>query len=88
MTSRLHRAADAISQLFNVIIFDGDGNYSISGDAHRLGRVRLKRVINGIFFFENDHCLQSYMNDVYKAEKLVEEHKSMTRDSRIYEVIV
>ena len=74
MTSRLHRAADALSQLLNVLIFDGDSNYSISGDAHRLDRVRLKRFIDWVFFWEEDHCLLSYLNDVRKAEKLVEEH--------------
>lgn len=46
MTSRLIRAWDCISQLFNVLIFDGDSNYSISGDAYRLKRVRLQQFID------------------------------------------
>lgn len=77
MTSRIHRALDALSQFFNVLIFNGDSNYSISGDAHRLDRVRLKRFIDWLFYFvEQDHCLMSYLNDVRKAEKLVAEHRS------------
>ena len=40
MTSRLIRLGDALSQFFNVLIFNGDSNYSISGDAYRFRRAR------------------------------------------------
>jgi hypothetical protein len=74
MTSRLHRAADALSQLLNVLIFDGDPNHSISGDAYRYGRKRLVRVIDYIFSpWEANHCQRSYINDVVKASALLRE---------------
>ena len=72
--SRLIRAGDALSQFFNVIIFDGDSNYSISGDAYRLKRERLRQFIDGLASpWEADHCKASYENDVEKAAKLLED---------------
>jgi hypothetical protein len=76
MTSRLHRALDATSQLFNVLIFNGDPNHSISGDAYRFRRRRLVRVIDYIFsHWEDDHCKKSYYNDVSKASALLREQR-------------
>ena len=57
MTSRLIRLGDALSQLLNVLIFNGDSNYSISGDAYRLKRERLRKFIDWIFSrWEKDQC--------------------------------
>lgn len=72
--SRLIRAGDALSSFFNVLIFNGDPNYSISGDAYRFSRHRLRRVIDWLFSpFEADHCRSAYLNDVQKARRLVVE---------------
>jgi hypothetical protein len=72
VTSRLIRAGDALSQLLNVLIFDGDPNYSVSGDAFRLRRERLRYVIDLLASpWEPDHCLLAYANDVAKAKKLL-----------------
>lgn len=74
MTSRLIRLGDAVSQFGNVLIFDGDPNHSISGDAYRFGRYRLVALIDWLFSpFESDHCRKSYLHDVEKARRLVEE---------------
>ena len=74
MTSRLIRLGDAASQLFNVLIFNGDPNYSISGDAYRLKRERLRKFIDWLVSpWEQDHCRISYANDVLKAEILLGE---------------
>ena len=74
MPSRLIRLGDALSQFFNVLIFNGDSNYSISGEAYRKGRTNLRRVIDGLFsVFEKDHCRAAYENDVRKVRELVEE---------------
>ena len=71
MTSRLIRSLDALSQMGNVIIFNGDPNYSISGEAYRKGR-KLRYVIDFIFSpFERDHCRLAYENDLRKARELV-----------------
>jgi hypothetical protein len=75
VTSHLIRLGDAASQFFNVLIFDGDPNHSISGDAFRFGRRRLSACIDLLFSpFETEHCRAAYENDVRKAIKLVEEH--------------
>lgn len=74
MASRLTRVGDAISQILNVIIFNGDPNYSICGDAYRYKRERLRRVIDWIASpMEKDHCRTAYENDVAKARRLVAE---------------
>lgn len=72
MTSRLIRLGDAASQFFNVLIFNGDPNHSISGDAYRFGRYRLAAFIDWRFsLFEEDHCLRAHLHDVEKARRLV-----------------
>lgn len=72
MTSRLIRIGDALSQLGNVIIFNGDPNYSISGEAYRRNRPVLRRVIDALMApFGAAHCRQAYLNDVQKARRLI-----------------
>lgn len=73
--SWLHRLIDATSQWLNVLIFNGDPNHSISGDAYRLNRPRLERFIDTLFaLIEDHHCYKSYRADVYRAHCLVQEH--------------
>ena len=72
--ARLIRLGDATSQFFNVLIFNGDPNYSISGDAYRLKRERLRKLIDWLASpWEADHCRLAYEHDVEKAAKLLEE---------------
>lgn len=74
MTARIIRLGDALSQFFNVLIFDGDTNNSISGDAYRYGRHRLCRFIDWLFLpFESNHCKNAHLNDVRKAYALLKE---------------
>lgn len=74
MTSRLVRTGDALSQLLNVLLFNGDSNHSVSGDAHRFRRVRLMRCIDWMASpWEKNHCRQSHLNDVLKAARLLNE---------------
>lgn len=81
-TSRLIRLGDALSQFFNVLIFNGDPNYSISGDAFRLKRQRMERFIDLLFWFDKDHCYNSHLNDVLKAMKLLDENKLFIEEQR------
>lgn len=77
MTPRWVRAGDALSQFLNVLIFNGDPNYSISGDAYRFNRVWLRRFIDWLFSpFEADHCRTAYLNDIDKARRLLVDVKS------------
>jgi len=58
-----------------VLIFNGDQNHSISGDAYRFGRYRLTVFIDWLFSaFEEDHCRKAYLHDVEKAKKLIKEY--------------
>jgi len=74
MADYLIRLGDAASQFFNVMLFNGDSNHSISGDAYRFKRHCLRDVIDWMFSpFEEDHCKTAYENDVLKAEILLGE---------------
>jgi len=83
--SRAHRLIDATSQWFNVLLFDGEANHSISGDAYRFGRVRLEQAIDGVFvrlpfgLAESDHCRKSHEADVARAESLVAEARTFVK---------
>lgn len=73
---RWHRLLDAASQFFNVLIFNGEANYSISGDAYRLHRPRLKRFIDKLMKrWDPDHCRNSYIADIDRAYLLIGDHE-------------
>jgi hypothetical protein len=75
VTPRWIRLGDATSQWLNVLIFNGDPNHSVSGDAYRYNRVKLRRFIDILFApFEEDHCRKAYENDVSKARYLLAEN--------------
>jgi hypothetical protein len=77
MTSRLIRLGDATSQFLNVLLFNGDPNHSISGDAYRFKRERLHRFIDWLASpLEGEHCKSAYENDVAKGCRLCEERKT------------
>ena len=79
MIAWLIRLGDALSQFGNVLIFGGDSNHSISGDAYRFNRRRLMRFLDWVFSpFEDEHCRKAYFHDVAKAVKLIAEHEGRT----------
>lgn len=75
----LIRLGDALSQFFNVLLFNGDPNHSISGDAWRFKRVRLQKSIDWVFarlpfgLAEKDHCYKAHLKDVQRATRLAQE---------------
>jgi hypothetical protein len=70
----LIRLGDAFSQLLNVLLFNGDSNHSVSGDAWRFQRKRLMAVLDFLFRpFERDHCYKAHLHDVQKATLLAQE---------------
>ena len=73
-TPRLIRFGDAFSQFMNVLIFNGDPNHSISGDAYRYKRESLRRFIDWVFFWDPDHCRVSHENDIKKGCALCAEN--------------
>jgi hypothetical protein len=74
---RIIRLGDALSQFLNVLIFNGDPNYSISGESYRRGLTTRKAVIDFIFSpIESEHCKKAYEHDVLKARILLAKHQA------------
>jgi len=73
------RVGDATSQLINVAVLWGDNaNESVSGRSHRLkDKHKAWGWLNASidYIFDHDHCERSYLNDVARAEKTVQEAK-------------
>jgi hypothetical protein len=70
----LIKLGDAFSQFLNVLIFNGDPYHSVSGDAWRFKRERMRKVLDFLFWpFEKDHCYKAHLHDVQKATRLAEE---------------
>lgn len=71
----LLRIAEALSQLINVVVFFGDNpNEQVSGRAYRMRRINwqwaaLRWAINFLFFWQQDHCRDSHVADLKRAEK-------------------
>lgn len=69
---------DALSQLANAVFFGStNANESISGRAARVyiiedqdhrGWKFMYKTINFIFFWQQNHCLESFYNDVERTE--------------------
>jgi len=79
MKSRLFRLADASSQFFNVLFYNGEPNHSVSGDAYRYNRIRTQKFIDWFFlklFKEEQHCKASHLNDVARGCELCKETKN------------
>ena len=69
--SRLRRLGDALSQFFNVLIFNGEANHSISGDAYRFNRVWLIKILDLLFSpLEKEHCKNAHLKDIRLACEL------------------
>lgn len=66
----LARLGDAISQVGNVVIFRGEQNHSISGDAYRYNRPRVMALANWLFR-DPQHCRNAYLKDIWQAERLI-----------------
>ena len=74
------RIGDCLSQLLNVAVFFGENaNESVSGRAYRMRRIgwqwaALRQIINIIFFWQQDHCRNSYMADIARARRTLREY--------------
>jgi len=66
-TNRFTRIGAGLSQLLNVILFNGTPSETISSRVYRRGILQgsnrwilYSKVINTIFFWQDDHCRSSY----------------------------
>jgi len=84
------RVGDALSQLVNTMILGGDANESISGRSARIAYIEAQRdwpwaiayrAINGIFFWQENHCLEAFTNDLQRAVRLVRDHGDLIHKS-------
>lgn len=76
-TPRIVKVLDAVSQMANVAFLpnhtDTHANESISGRSHRCGW-RIRHAINALFFWQNNHCLQSHLKDLDRAYETLLAH--------------
>lgn len=72
------RIGDCLSQLVNVVFFWSlNPNESVSGRAERLHKIStvwgcVRFVINGVFFWEPNHCFNAYIADKDRARRMLE----------------
>ena len=71
MTNYLINIATAISQLLNALLFAGDPNETISGRVFRENRNWAVVVIDLLFFFQVNHCLESHVADRIFARRIL-----------------
>lgn len=68
--SLLARLGDAVSQVGNVLLFNGNQNHSISGDAYRFKRPRVMALANWLFR-DPEHCKHAHLKDIWLADRLI-----------------
>ena len=78
---RFYRAIDALSQMLNVVLLDGDANESLSGRCDRQEWKTAERIIDAVFWWESSHCRLAYQADVQRARDVLREY--VTRSSVI-----
>lgn len=67
------RVGDAVSQLLNVVLFNGDANESISGRSYREKRKLANKFINMLLSpIEKNHCRLAYITDAVRASLVVQ----------------
>lgn len=59
MPSRLTRTLACLSQLLNVVVFDGHEDEMLSSRAHRESW-RMEVYLDMLFWWQPEHCRQSY----------------------------
>ena len=78
MKKRLLMMGSALSQLWCVTftwdVTTTNPNESISARAYRLDTA-LKPIINGIFFWQEDHCKSAYDYDLKLSRQLILAHE-------------
>lgn len=72
--ARLTRIFAAISELINSAI-GGHNNETLSGRAWRTQNKRWIKFFNTVFFWQENHCLTSHLDDVMWAEQFLREIK-------------
>ena len=67
----LIRLLDSFSQVANVLLLNGDANESVSGRAYRQNWETSVKIIDTLFFFDQDHCRNAYLSDLARAYAII-----------------
>ena len=73
---RLTRIAAWLSQGVNTVFLGGHQNRTVSARAHLAAQrgnklaIEVRGAINGVFFWQDDHCALSHQRDVEFAEEV------------------
>ena len=87
--TRFTKMMAALSQLLNCWFLGGEPNETISGRAFRQRHTSKSwgsayRVVNAIFFWQDDHCYESYYADVTESRLVVKRHESDIAEFKKY----
>lgn len=74
MTDWILRVLSAVSQLANVVFLNGHPNESISGRSYRQNW-KLRHVIDTLFWFDPEHCLNSHLNERIWCREMLESNR-------------
>ncbi len=72
MKEWLSHICSVLSNLGNVIIFNGHPDESICARCYREDRVWAVKILNKVVFWEGDHCYKAHISDVEHALDLLE----------------
>lgn len=71
MWNRIKQVLIALDQLLNTLL-KGYADETLSSRAYRLrverGRVWPERIINAVFFFDDNHCEESYQSEIQRRQ--------------------
>lgn len=67
----LIRVLSALSQLANAVFLNGHPNESISGRSYR-ENWKIRHVIDTLLWFDEDHCMNSHLNERVWARGILE----------------
>lgn len=84
------RLGGALSRALNVMIFNGHPAETTSARAYRLTKSRpnrltprvIYRIINGIFWWQTDHCRQAFLDDIAWAKSRLTNYQPMVKEAR------
>jgi len=74
MKNWITKISSVTSATVNVLLFNGHPDESLSARAWRENRPVYK-IINKIFFWEENHCRSAHLTDIKRAEELLNINK-------------
>ena len=77
MANWLMRCGDALSQLVNVVLLNGQANESVSGRAYRCNWQNTEATIDFVLGF--GHCRKAYGNDLLRAQQVIDIHADVLK---------